>query len=251
MLSWKHWLHVTSPMSNNQRTAFWNVFRIRRRSRCGCFSTRISPFRNERIDPSYLVEEETLSSYNAKHYYPVKLKDVYNDRYKVIGKLGFGSASTVWLCRDLKEQDDYIALKVYINSSKFHRELPIYEELNSLQREHEGRNYIREMYDSFEMRGPHGKHICLVHQPLGISLNELKNLTSDGVFEADLIRQSMRCILTGIQFLHKELRIIHTGKSQIRFTIETCMLTFTFRSAAFQHATRHQRQICSKQIRTP
>ena len=166
----------------------------------------------ERIDPSYLVEEETVSGYNPKHYYFVKLGEVLYERYKIIGKLGFGSASTVWLCRDLQEQHEYVALKVYINSSKYHRELPIYEEINNLQTIYEGRKYVRKMYDSFELQGPYGTHICLVHQPLGISLGELKGLTPDGLFSPELIRQTLRCILTGLQFLHKEVRVIHTGK---------------------------------------
>lgn len=166
----------------------------------------------ERIDPSYLVEEETVSGYNPKHYYPVKLGEVLHERYKIIGKLGFGSSSTVWLCRNLQEQHEYVALKVYINNSKYHRELPIYEEIKNLQTIHEGRKYVRKMYDSFELQGPYGTHICLAHQPLGISLGELKGLTPDGLFSPELIRQTLRCILTGLQFLHKEVRVIHTGK---------------------------------------
>ena len=71
---------------------------------------------------------------------------------------------------------------------------------------------MRKMYDSFEVEGPHGTHICLIHQPLGISLGELKELTPDGLFSADLARQTLRCILTGLQFLHKEAEVIHTGK---------------------------------------
>ncbi|KAI9666607.1 MAG: hypothetical protein M1821_004543 [Bathelium mastoideum] len=164
----------------------------------------------ETIDSSYLVEEETVSGYNSKHYYPVKLGEVLHERYKTIGKLGFGSASTVWLCRDLQKQHEYVALKVYINSSKYHRELPIYEEINNLQTSHEGRKYVRQMYDSFELQGPHGTHICLVHQPLGISLGELKELTPDGLFSPELVRQTLRCILTGLQYLHTEVRVIHT-----------------------------------------
>ena len=152
-----------------------------------------------------------MRGYNPKHYYPVKLGEVLHERYKIIGKLGFGSASTVWLCRDLQKQHEYVALKVYINSSKYHRELPVYEEINNLQTIHAGRRYVRKMYDSFELRGPNGTHICLVHQPLGISLGELKELTPDGLFSPELIRQTLRCILTGLQFLHKEVGIIHTG----------------------------------------
>jgi hypothetical protein len=52
-----------------------------------------------------------------------------------------------------------------------------------MQTSHEGRKYVRKMYDSFELQGPHGTHICLVHQPLGISLSELKELPPDGLFQ--------------------------------------------------------------------
>ncbi|KZF26692.1 protein kinase [Xylona heveae TC161] len=164
----------------------------------------------ERIDPSYLVEEETLNGYNPKHYYPVFLGEILHGRYKIIGKLGFGSASTVWLCRDLQKRHEYVAIKIYINCSKYHREVPIYEEINKLETNHEGQTYVRKMYTSFELQGPYGTHICLVHQPLGISLGELKGLISDKVFDGELIRQTMRCILTGLHFLHKEVRVIHT-----------------------------------------
>jgi len=33
---------------------------------------------------------------------PQQLGDVFDSRYQVVAKLGFGTASTVWLCRDLK-----------------------------------------------------------------------------------------------------------------------------------------------------
>lgn len=169
---------------------------------------------SNRIDYSCLVEEETVSGYQPKNYYPVKLGKLFNNRYETIGKLGFGSASTVWLCRDHQKQHEFVVLKVYINNSKYHRELPIYEEINNLQANHEGQKYVRKMYDSFELKGPHGTHTCLVHQPLGISLGELKELTSDGLFSADLARQTLRCILTGLQSLHKEVEVIHAGKSR-------------------------------------
>lgn len=48
------------------------------------------------------IEEETLPGYLAERYYPVRLGEVSQSRYKVIAKLGYGSSSTVWLCRDLE-----------------------------------------------------------------------------------------------------------------------------------------------------
>lgn len=47
-------------------------------------------------------EEECLPDYHPEQFYPVRLGDVIQARYRVIGKLGYGANSTVWLCRDLQ-----------------------------------------------------------------------------------------------------------------------------------------------------
>ena len=46
-------------------------------------------------------------------YHPVKVGDLYNNRYHVIRKLGWGHFSTVWLCWDLTERR-FVALKGYL-----------------------------------------------------------------------------------------------------------------------------------------
>lgn len=47
-------------------------------------------------------EEERYPNYKAHQYYPVQLEQTFASRYRVIAKLGYGTASTVWLSRDLK-----------------------------------------------------------------------------------------------------------------------------------------------------
>lgn len=170
---------------------------------------------NVTLDSSRTVEEENVRGYKAEHYYPVKTGEVFQHRYSVIGKLGYGSASTVWLCHDLSKEYGYVALKVYINCSKVHRELPIYNHINRLHSQYEGRNHIRRLLDFFEISGPHGKHTCLVHEALGMNLEELRDLVPDRMFAANLIRQSLRDILRGLYFLHEEACVIHTGKTDI------------------------------------
>jgi len=173
----------------------------------------VSTMTAHRLDPSTPIEEETLLGYKAERFLPIETGQVFKDRYKTIGKLGYGSASTVWLCRDLLASNKYAALKVYVNSSKKHRELAIYEHIEALSSDHNGRHRIRRLLDSFEVRGPHGRHICLVHEPLGISFEELRDLTTDRVFDEDLIRQTFRPVLEGFEFLHKEAKVIHTGRA--------------------------------------
>lgn len=47
-------------------------------------------------------EEEGLPNYKAERYYPVRIGQVFQERYQIVGKLGFGGGSTVWLCHDLR-----------------------------------------------------------------------------------------------------------------------------------------------------
>lgn len=49
------------------------------------------------------LEEETMPSYKPEDYYPVDIGEVFDSRYQVVTKLGFGVNSTVWLCRDLRQ----------------------------------------------------------------------------------------------------------------------------------------------------
>jgi len=169
----------------------------------------------ERIDPKFLIEAETIRGYKAEHYYPVRIGEIFNNHYQTIGKLGYSSASIVWLCRDQRAQNKYVALKVYINCSKIHRELPIYEHINSLLSDHQGRDRVRKLLEAFEVEGSHGTHVCLVHEPLSISLDEVRDGRLGGVSSADLTREMFRWVLRGHEFLHQEAHVIHTGKSKL------------------------------------
>lgn len=65
-----------------------------------------------RIPLDHLIEEETLPDYVASRYYPTRIGELIKERYQVVGKLGFGASSTVWLARDLR----YEPLKMYVKT---------------------------------------------------------------------------------------------------------------------------------------
>lgn len=46
-------------------------------------------------------EQEDPQDYVVGGYHPVKIGQMYNGRYHVVRKLGWGHFSTVWLCRDM------------------------------------------------------------------------------------------------------------------------------------------------------
>jgi serine/threonine-protein kinase SRPK3 len=56
------------------------------------------------LDATKKIEEENVPSYVPEDYYPVQIGEVFRSRYQVVTKLGFGVNSTVWLCRDLRQE---------------------------------------------------------------------------------------------------------------------------------------------------
>lgn len=65
-------------------------------------SVRHPPPLSPLLDSGDKLEEETLRRYSPDIFYLVKIGDVFHSRYQVIGKLGYGGYSTVWLCRDMQ-----------------------------------------------------------------------------------------------------------------------------------------------------
>ncbi|KAJ5642708.1 kinase-like protein [Penicillium lividum] len=115
------------------------------------------------------IEEETLPDYNASQYYPTQIGEVIKERYQIIGKLGFGSTSTVWLARDMDERR-YVMLKIFVQASSMGQqvdnELNMYKYMQQSPTAHPGRDVIRKLLDTFHIEGPQDTHRCLVHLPL-------------------------------------------------------------------------------------
>lgn len=54
------------------------------------------------IGDAQALEEEQLDGFKKGIYYPVNIGDVFASKYQVLGKLGYGVTSTVWLARNLQ-----------------------------------------------------------------------------------------------------------------------------------------------------
>ncbi|GIK07106.1 hypothetical protein Aspvir_002761 [Aspergillus viridinutans] len=203
-------------LTNSYRTSFSIPrFRINTRglaaSRCPS-GPRLFPTSGwDHIDPSIPIEEETIPTYRPEKFYPVHIGEVFNHRYQVVGKLGYGSSATVWLCRDLLEQH-YVTLKVYTASSSVNREIEIYKHLGTVQSDHAGQSCLRPLIDVFQtpQSEGHSVHTCLVHPPLGISLDQLAPLLPGGVMSSAMVRTTIRNILAALDFLHTEAGVVHT-----------------------------------------
>ncbi|EFY88140.1 protein kinase, putative [Metarhizium acridum CQMa 102] len=165
------------------------------------------------IDDARLLEEEGLPEYDPHHFYPVRLGEIFNDRFQTVAKLGYGSSSTIWLARDLQDHQ-YVALKIYIHNSAQHRELPFYEELNkALPSQHIGAENIRKLLGSFKVNGPFGTHIVLVLQTSQMSLRDMDTVFRQGRgFDENFVKSAIKELLQALDFLHTKVQVVHTGQ---------------------------------------
>jgi hypothetical protein len=63
-------------------------------------------------------EQEDSRDYVFGGYYPVRLGEVFNGRYHVIRKVGWGHFSTVWLCWDVIGRR-FVALKIVKSAENY------------------------------------------------------------------------------------------------------------------------------------
>ncbi|PWY95974.1 kinase domain protein [Aspergillus sclerotioniger CBS 115572] len=162
------------------------------------------------FEQSAEIEEETLPTYEPEKYYPVQQGEVLHNKYQVLAKLGYGVTSTVWLGRDLCDSK-YVVLKIYVTGQNRNHELEIYKRMDAVEAHHPGKDFIRKLLDHFSIEGPHGQHICLVHQPLGMSADTLLQKYIPGkLMTLEEMKPCIRQLLIGLDFLHSAAHIIHT-----------------------------------------
>merc|ERR1719262_1070575 len=63
-------------------------------------------------------DDEGTDNYRKGGYHFVTVGEVYNNRYRVIAKLGWGHFSTVWLCEDLASAR-VVAMKIQKSASHY------------------------------------------------------------------------------------------------------------------------------------
>lgn len=155
----------------------------------------------------------------------------FQSRYQVLGKLGYGSRSTAWLCRDLRwvrqrhqvltplsasiRGHKYVTLKVCLQDCPaIRRELAGYNHLDTIMTSNPGALLVRELLDSFKATGPAGEHQCLVHAPLSISIETLRQLIPGRKLPENILKLSLLHLLKALDFLHTDAEMVHAGNKQ-------------------------------------
>ncbi|PPQ69930.1 hypothetical protein CVT26_013255 [Gymnopilus dilepis] len=164
-------------------------------------------------EPEWATKEEPVESYKPGGFHPVTVGDAIGPNYRIVRKLGWGAYSTVWLVRTESPSSSFRALKILegnaAESAKSH-ELECLEEVRKHSHLNTSSAYIMHFLEAFYQPGPHGKHLCIVMEPLSESLEEFSGRWMNCRLPQAFLRIVMRQILLGLSFLHDECQIIHT-----------------------------------------
>ncbi|KAM8707898.1 hypothetical protein ACLKA7_014945 [Drosophila subpalustris] len=158
-------------------------------------------------------EQEDASQYCRGGYHPVVIGDIFDNRFRVVRKLGWGHFSTVWLCRDLKDEK-YVALKVVKSAPHYIEtaadEIRLLEAIRDADSLDAKRERIVRLMNHFTVRGVNGVHTCLVFEALGCSLYKLIVKNNYQGLAISQVRNIIKQVLEGLDYLHSKCSIIHT-----------------------------------------
>ncbi|KAM9668119.1 SRSF protein kinase 3 isoform 2-T2 [Dama dama] len=128
-------------------------------------------------------EQEDPKDYCKGGYYPVKIGDLFNGRYHVVRKLGWGHFSTVWLCWDIQRKR-FVALKVVKSAG----------------------HYTETAVDEIKLL----KYVCMVLEVLGHQLLKWIIKSNYQGLPVPCVKSIVRQVLHGLDYLHTKCKIIHT-----------------------------------------
>lgn len=171
--------------------------------------------------------EEDLTSTAAEGggFYPLRLGETLDDeRFVIIRKLGWGGYSTVWLARDLRD-NRHVALKVLsayassqIESGRL-RELDLLRKVTNASPLHCGFGHVIHLSHEFSFDSFIGRHICFVLDVLSYSVSSLQSQLNDPRLPLKFILRIMKHVLKGLEYLHDECQIVHSGMSSSCFAV--------------------------------
>lgn len=146
---------------------------------------------------------------------------------------------------DTSNRDDgFAAVKVCTRdaaSPRLHRELRFYDHVSSLKSSHRGQNYIRGLLETFTVNGPTGKHLCLVHPPMHMTVRELQYQNPSHRLNKQILKWTLFNLFSALSFLHDEAQVTHTGKLLIaELYLGVCLIAYN-RYQSVKYHVDHQR----------
>ncbi|KAF9077812.1 kinase-like domain-containing protein [Rhodocollybia butyracea] len=162
---------------------------------------------NSSLSKLSVAIRRTGSSDSSEHHAAVA-GELYNGRYRVLKKLGQGTRSTVWLVQD-ELNERLAAMKVLISEDNGLDEARALRTLRSSDNNASGYGYICHLIDDFTHLGTNKNHLCIVLEPMGVSLLDVYTSLPQA-FPLTLLKKLCVHILSALQYMHDTCGIIHT-----------------------------------------
>ncbi|XP_026204683.1 SRSF protein kinase 1b isoform X1 [Anabas testudineus] len=171
------------------------------------------PEQDEEILGSDDDEQEDPNDYCRGGYHHVKIGDLFNGRYHVIRKLGWGHFSTVWLSWDIQEKR-FVAMKVVKSAEHYTEtaldEIKLLRSVRNTDPSDPNREKVVQLLDDFKISGMNGTHVCMVFEVLGYHLLKWIIKSNYQGLPLPCVKSIIRQVLQGLDYLHTKCRIIHT-----------------------------------------
>ncbi|KAK3539937.1 hypothetical protein QTP70_019581 [Hemibagrus guttatus] len=158
-------------------------------------------------------EQEDPNDYCKGGYHHVKIGDLYNGKYHVIRKLGWGHFSTVWLAWDIQGKR-FVAMKVVKSAEHYTEtaldEIKLLRSVRNTDPDDPNREMVVQLLDDFKISGVNGTHVCMVFEVLGHHLLKWIIKSNYQGLPLPCVKSIIRQVLQGLDYLHTKCKIIHT-----------------------------------------
>ncbi|XP_024229938.2 SRSF protein kinase 1 isoform X1 [Oncorhynchus tshawytscha] len=158
-------------------------------------------------------EQEDPNDYCKGGYHHVKIGDLFNGRYHVIRKLGWGHFSTVWLAWDIQVKR-FVAMKVVKSAEHYTEtavdEIKLLRSVRNTDPDDPKREMVVQLLDDFKISGVNGTHVCMVFEVLGHHLLKWIIKSNYQGLPLPCVKSIIRQVLQGLDYLHTKCEIIHT-----------------------------------------
>ncbi|MEE6492895.1 hypothetical protein FKM82_016664 [Ascaphus truei] len=158
-------------------------------------------------------EQEDPNDYCKGGYHHVKIGDLFNGRYHVIRKLGWGHFSTVWLSWDLQGKR-FVAMKVVKSAEHYTEtaldEIRLLRAVRNTDPNDPSREKVVQLLDDFKISGVNGTHVCMVFEVLGHHLLKWIIKSNYQGLPLPCVKSIIRQVLQGLDYMHAKCQIIHT-----------------------------------------
>ncbi|KAB5562700.1 kinase domain-containing protein [Coniochaeta sp. 2T2.1] len=156
-------------------------------------------------DPLYehINEVEGLNYYRPGGYHPIQIGDRYQDRYRIVHKLGYGSYSTIWLARD-EQMAKYVAFKVGI-ADYGSKEVELLSRISAsgVENGELGGKLIPTVLGRFNIVGPNGIHLWVVTAPARCSLADAAQAADYSPFQLQVARSLSAQLAMAVAYIHE------------------------------------------------